>query len=127
GMVDCFLVILLAGAGDELQGIKKGIIELADVLAVNKADGDNRLRAEAARNELVRALHYLAVPDGAWQVPALTCSAATSDGVADVWRAVEKFIAHMQQNGALELRRREQALAWLDALVLEGLREAFAA
>jgi len=127
GMVDCFLVLLIAGAGDELQGIKKGIIELADVLTVNKADGDNRVRAEAARNELVRALHYLSSPEGAWEVPVLTCSAATSEGVGDVWRAVERYMNHMRQCGAFDARRRAQALDWLDALVLEGLRELFAA
>jgi LAO/AO transport system kinase len=127
GMVDCFLVLLLAGAGDELQGIKKGIIELADVLAVNKADGDNRLRAEAAQREFSRALHYLSAPEGAWQPPVLACSAYTNEGVAEVWQAVERFIAYVREQGAFALRRREQALAWLEALVDEGLREAFAA
>ncbi len=127
GMVDCFLVLLLAGAGDELQGIKKGIIELADVLAVNKADGDNRARAEAARREFSRALHYLSAPEGTWQPPVLACSAYTNEGVPEVWRAVERFVAQARERGAFDLRRREQALAWLDALVDEGLREAFAA
>ena len=125
GMVDCFVVLLLAGAGDELQGIKKGIIELADVLAVNKADGDNRVRAEAARNEFARALHYLSAPEGTWAVPVLTCSAATAEGVDDVWRAVERFVASGRQSGAFDARRREQALAWLAALVAEGLQDAF--
>jgi LAO/AO transport system kinase len=127
GMVDCFLVLLLAGAGDELQGIKKGIIELADVLAVNKADGDNRLRAEAAQREFSRALHYLSAPEGAWQPPVLACSAYTNEGVDEVWQAVERFVAYAREQGAFALRRREQALAWLEALVDEGLREAFAA
>jgi len=127
GMVDCFLVLLLAGAGDELQGIKKGIIELADVLAVNKADGDNRTRAEAAQREFARALHYLAAPEGAWQPPVLACSAYTNEGVPEVWAAVERFVAYARGQGSFELRRREQALAWLEALVDEGLREAFAA
>lgn len=127
GMVDCFLVLLLAGAGDELQGIKKGIIELADVLAVNKADGDNRARVEVARRELSRAIHYLAAPEGAWQPPVLACSARTNEGVAEVWGAVERFVAYGRAHGGFALRRREQALAWLAALVDEGLREAFAA
>jgi len=126
-MVDCFLVILLAGAGDELQGIKKGIIELADVLAVNKADGDNRLRAESAQREFTRALHYLSAPEGAWQPPVLACSAYTNEGVPEVWSAVERFVSYGRQQGSFDLRRREQALAWLTALVDEGLREAFAA
>lgn len=126
GMVDCFLVLLLAGAGDELQGIKKGIIELADVLAVNKADGDNRARADAARNDFARALHYLSPPEGAWQVPVLTCSATTHEGVDAVWRAVDRFVRVGRESGAFDARRREQALAWLEALVTEGLRELLA-
>lgn len=127
GMVDCFLVLLLAGAGDELQGIKKGIIELADILAVNKADGDNRARVESARRELARALHYLSAPQGTWQPPVLACSAVSNEGVPEVWAAVERFLAHMRADGGFALRRREQALAWLSALLDEGLREAFAA
>ncbi len=126
GMVDCFLVLLLAGAGDELQGIKKGILELADILAVNKADGDNRARAEAARCEFSRALHYLSGPEGAWPQHVLACSAVTGEGIAEVWAMVEKFFAHGKRSGAFTDRRREQTLAWLDALVGEGLREAYA-
>lgn len=126
GMVDCFLVLLLAGAGDELQGIKKGILELADVLAVNKADGENRERAEAARREFSRALHYLSAPAGAWQQQVLSCSAVTNEGIGAVWDMIQKFFDHARQGGAFAGRRREQALAWLDSLVAEGLREAYA-
>ncbi|HLP26934.1 MAG TPA: methylmalonyl Co-A mutase-associated GTPase MeaB, partial [Acidobacteriota bacterium] len=97
------------------------------VLAVNKADGDNRARAAAAQREFSRALHYLSAPEGAWQPPVLACSACTNEGVSEVWQAVERFVAQARERGAFELRRREQALAWLDALVDEGLREAFAA
>ncbi|MBW7893599.1 MAG: methylmalonyl Co-A mutase-associated GTPase MeaB [Opitutaceae bacterium] len=125
GMVDCFLVLLLAGAGDELQGIKKGLLELADVLTVNKADGDNRARAEATRREFSRALHYLAPPAGHWQPPVLACSAVTGDGIAEVWTTVEKFFDHGRNSGEFEQRRQDQAQAWLDALVAEGLREQF--
>jgi LAO/AO transport system kinase len=125
GMVDCFLVLLLAGAGDELQGIKKGILELADVLAVNKADGDNRARAEAARREFSRALHYLAGPAGAWQQQVLACSAVTGEGIAEVWETVVKFFAQGRESGTHARRRQEQAVAWLQQLVEEGLRESF--
>lgn len=125
-MVDCLLVLLIAGAGDELQGMKKGLIELADVLTVNKADGDNRLRAEAARAECARALHYLAGMDGGWQAPVLTCSALTGEGIDQVWSEVERFLAQARRNGTLARRRHEQARAWLQALVDEGLREAYA-
>jgi LAO/AO transport system kinase len=126
GMVDCFFVLLLAGAGDELQGIKKGILELADILAVNKAEGDNRPRAEAARRELARALHYLSPPAGAWQPKVLTCSAVSGDGLAEVWTTVEGFFLQARASGEFARRRQDQAQAWLDALVLEGLRDAYA-
>jgi len=127
GMVDCFVVLMIAGAGDELQGMKKGILELADVLVVNKADGENQLRAEATRLEFARALHYLAGEAGAWPVPVLACSAATGAGLPEGWAAVQRFFAHEEKSGSLGRRRRGQALAWLRALVEEGMREAFAA
>lgn len=123
GMVDCFVVLMLAGAGDELQGMKKGILELADVLVVNKADGDNRARAEAARLEFSRALHYLAGGEGAWQPPVLTCSAQTGEGVAAVWETVEQFIARARSRGDFDARRGAQQLTWLQAQIEEGLRE----
>ena len=125
GMVDCFLVLLLAGAGDELQGIKKGILELADILAVNKADGDNRKRAEAARREFSRALHYLAAPENAWQPQVLVCSAETGEGIGEVWTTIKKFFDKSRSTRTFAARRQEQALAWLDALIGEGLREAY--
>jgi LAO/AO transport system kinase len=123
GMVDCFLVLMIAGAGDELQGMKKGILELADVLVVNKADGENRLRAEAARLEFSRALHYLAGEPDVWQAPVLTCSAQTGEGVMEVWHTVEKFISQARSRGEFDARRRNQQLTWLQALIEEGLRE----
>ena len=125
GMVDCFMVLMIAGAGDELQGIKKGIIELADILVVNKADGDNLTRAEAARMEFGRALHYLAVPDGMWQPQVLTSSAMTGAGIAETWSTVEAFFNQARAYGDFKARRRDQAQAWLESLITEGLREAY--
>jgi LAO/AO transport system kinase len=125
-MVDCFLLLMIAGAGDELQGIKKGIVEMADIVAVNKADGDNRTRAEAARLEFERALHYFTVSDGDWQPPVLACSALEPDGSARVWAEVERFMAHGVRTGQFLERRRSQSLSWLSALLEQGLREAFA-
>jgi LAO/AO transport system kinase len=123
-MVDCFLLLMIAGAGDELQGIKKGIVEMADLLAVNKADGDNRLRVEATRLEFERALHYFSISDDAWHPPVLACSSLSSDGVREVWAQVERFMAHCLRTGQFEERRRSQSLSWLSALLEQGLREA---
>ncbi len=125
GMVDCFLVLMIAGAGDELQGIKKGILELADLLVVNKADGDNLTRAEAARMEFGRALHYLTVPEGLWQPRVLSCSAVTGAGIDETWTTVQAFFSQARATGEFTARRREQAQAWLESLITEGLREAY--
>ncbi len=123
GMVDCFLVLMIAGAGDELQGMKKGILELSDVLVVNKADGENRARAEAARLEFSRALHYLAGRAGEWRTPVLACSARTGRGVADVWAEVERFIGQSRARGEFDARRGGQELASFQVLLEEGLHE----
>jgi LAO/AO transport system kinase len=93
---------------------------------VNKADGDNRARAEAARREFSRALHYLSGPEGSWRQTVLACSAATGEGIPEVWETVEKFFSHGKRSGEFAERRREQVLAWLGALLDEGLREAYA-
>ncbi|HWA87159.1 MAG TPA: methylmalonyl Co-A mutase-associated GTPase MeaB, partial [Opitutus sp.] len=90
-MVDFFLVLMIAGAGDEMQGIKKGVIELADALVINKADGDNRDRATAALADMRRVLHYLHPVTAGWTTPALLASALTGDGIDEVWRATEDF------------------------------------
>ena len=124
-MVDCFLVLLIPGAGDELQGLKKGVIELADALVINKADGDNRPRALAAQAEMTRVLHYLGRTVPGWSPPALLASALTGDGLPEVWSATERFFDHTTRNGSLAERRRRQAVAWLHALVEEGLRTRF--
>ncbi len=124
-MVDCFLVLMIAGAGDEMQGIKKGVIELADALVINKADGDNRPRAIATQAEMKRVLRYLHPTTAGWETPALLASARTGDGVPEVWRSTESFFAHVARTGALESRRRAQAVEWMHALILEGLRLRF--
>ncbi|HYQ92753.1 MAG TPA: methylmalonyl Co-A mutase-associated GTPase MeaB, partial [Candidatus Competibacteraceae bacterium] len=98
-MVDFFLLLMLAGAGDELQGIKKGIMELADALLINKADGDNQLRARAAKAEYNRALHYLAPATEGWQTRAYTCSALAHEGIDEIWRVIEDFRQKTQASG----------------------------
>ena len=124
-MVDCFLLILIAGAGDELQGMKKGIFEIADILLVNKADGENKIRAEATRLEFERVMHYLSPATEGWKPPVLAASSVARTGIAEVWRAVEKYLAHVEKDGDFDLRRREQALSWWQALVEQELRVRF--
>ena len=121
-MVDFMLLLLLAGAGDELQGIKKGVIELADALVINKADGDNRARAEAAQQEYAHALHYLTSFTAGWTTQAYTCSALTGDGIAALWQVVQEFAAQTTASGVFAARRQTQRRAWLHNLVEEALR-----
>lgn len=124
-MVDFFLLLMLAGAGDELQGIKKGIMELADMLVINKADGDNRPRAEAARHEYSRALHYLSPATEGWKTEAYTCSALTGEGIATVWHVVETFRQQMSETGVFAARRRVQTREWVRAMLDEHLLSRF--
>jgi LAO/AO transport system kinase len=124
-MVDLFLVLMIAGAGDEMQGIKKGVIEIADILLINKADGDNRARCVATQAEMKRVLHYLQPPTKGWETPALTASARTGDGIPDAWKVVEDFFTTTRASGVLDARRRTQAVEWMHALVMESLRNRF--
>jgi LAO/AO transport system kinase len=124
-MVDFFLVLMIAGAGDELQGIKKGVLELADAVVINKADGDNRRPAELARRQYENALHLLMPTSNNWRVPVMTCSAKTGDGLAAVWDTVSDHRRRMIESRELEARRRDQALAWMWSLIEEGLRTRF--
>ena len=124
-MVDFFLVLMLAGAGDELQGIKKGILELADAIAINKADGNNVIKAEKAKIEYENALNLLTPSSRIWSPPVLTCSAVTMDGIDDIWQTILDHKKKLEISGELDEKRRKQALDWLWALVEEGLRERF--
>jgi LAO/AO transport system kinase len=124
-MVDAFVVLLIAGAGDEMQGIKKGVIELADLLVINKADGDNLPRSKAALAEMKRVLHYLRHATEGWQTTVQLASARTGDGVADVWTTLGQYFTTGERTGSTARRRREQAVAWMHALVEESLRTGF--
>jgi LAO/AO transport system kinase len=124
-MVDCFVVLMIAGAGDEMQGMKKGVIELADLLVVNKADGDNRMRAMAARAEMLRVLQFLRPATEGWPTPAILASALTGEGIPDVWKSVEDFFKTCRLCGVLDQRRRSQAVAWMHSLVSEALLHDF--
>ena len=124
-MVDFFLLLMLAGAGDELQGIKKGIMELADALLVNKADGDNKIRANAARADYNRALHYMAPATEGWRTQAYTCSAMSGDGITAIWQVINDFRRQTATSGVFEQRRQRQTLDWVYSMVEEHLRASF--
>ncbi len=124
-MVDFFLMLMISGAGDELQGIKKGILELTDAIAINKADGDNIQRAAFARRQFETALHFSAPSSPNWTPPVLTCSSLESTGVEAIWEVVLKHREKLMETGELELKREQQALDWMWFLVREGLAEWF--
>ncbi|WP_130864926.1 methylmalonyl Co-A mutase-associated GTPase MeaB [Acidipropionibacterium timonense] len=125
GMVDTFLMLAVAGTGDQLQGIKKGILELADVVAVNKADGDNAGNARVSARELSIAMK-LVQGDQKRRVPVLTCSAYTGDGLDDVWQAVLDHREWLESDGSLSSRRLDQQREWLWAMVRDEILESLA-
>ena len=121
-MTDFFLALMVPGAGDELQGLKKGLVEIADMIAINKADGDNIARCKAAAAEYRAALHILSPRSANWSPPVVTYSALTGDGIADLWG---KVLAHRQKlthSGEIAARRREQQVKWMWAMFEERLR-----
>jgi len=124
-MVDFFLVLMLAGAGDELQGIKKGVIELADAIAINKADGDNIEKAGRAQKDYETALHLLRPASPNWSPPVLTCSARELTGIEEIWAVVLKHRDIMASSCELDQNRRSQSLSWMWSLVEEGLKDRF--
>ncbi|MFV2073271.1 MAG: methylmalonyl Co-A mutase-associated GTPase MeaB [Thermoanaerobaculales bacterium] len=124
-MVDFFLLLKLAGAGDELQGIKRGILELADLVSINKADGGNLEAARRARAEFQRALDILRpAGESGWTPRVVTSSGTTGEGLDEIWKIICKHHEQFSANGELERRRRDQLLGWMWSLVDEGLRSA---
>jgi LAO/AO transport system kinase len=125
GMVDFFLLLMIAGAGDELQGIKRGIIEMADMMAINKAEGDNLQRAQAARQEYASALHMFPPrPDG-WLPPVLICSSRTGAGVTDIWETIKSFESQTKKKGSFDANRRSQRVQWLTQTIKDDLMAEF--
>ena len=124
-MVDFFLLLLLPGAGDELQGIKKGIVEMADAVLVNKADGDNRLRAEQARAEQQNAIHCLQPATAGWTTEVALCSGLTGEGIPEAWQLIERFYSRLEPAGVIAKRRQQQTLEWLSNLVQDALLRRF--
>ncbi len=116
-MVDTFLLLMVARTGDALQGMKRGVLELADVIAVNKADGDNVIEAKRAARELADVMRLMEPAHEDWHVPVLTCSARTGDGVEGVWEMVCEHRATLEASGALDRKRADQEVAWMWATV----------
>lgn len=125
GMVDFFLLLMLAGAGDELQGMKRGIMELADALCITKADGDNRAAASRARVDYENALHLFPPTGTGWLPPVLTGSALTGEGVAEVWQTIQQHQQLTTANGHRTSRRQEQQLSWFRSLLRQQLEGKF--
>lgn len=120
-MVDCFLYLALARTGDALQGIKKGVLELADVIAVNKADGDHEREARSAARELAGALRLFQQADAPWKTPVLTCSGLTGAGLDDVWQSVVRHSEVLREVGEFDERRRRQQVDWTWTMVRDAV------
>ncbi|SFB16589.1 methylmalonyl Co-A mutase-associated GTPase MeaB [Algoriphagus aquimarinus] len=113
-MVDFFLLLMLAGAGDELQGIKKGIMEMADGLVIHKADGENQINAKKAKSAYQNALHIFPLGQNNWSTPVMTASSTTKEGLSEVWGMIQKYNLQMQASGFWASNRASQRLNWLD-------------
>lgn len=125
-MTDFFLAIMIAGAGDELQGIKRGLLELVDMIAVNKADGDNEPKAHIAAREYANAVRLTSRSDPEWDVPVTTCSAKSGAGIIQTWEKVQDRILALRSSGRLHALRREQDLRWMRSLLEERLHRLLA-
>jgi len=124
-MVDFFLLLKLAGAGDQLQGIKRGIIEMADSIVINKADGDNLRRAQLAKTEFKRALQTYPHKENGWIPKVTTCSAIKKDNINGVWKVITEYLALVNENDCFQKRRQEQNTFWLIQTIEEQLKENF--
>ncbi|MFV8370306.1 methylmalonyl Co-A mutase-associated GTPase MeaB [Flavobacterium sp. LB2R40] len=124
-MVDFFLLLKISGAGDELQGIKRGIMEMADTIVINKADGDNVRKANLAKLEFNRALHLFPAKKSGWTPTTATCSAITQDGIPDVWETIQKFLELTKGNNYFFEKRKEQNQYWMLETINEQLKTNF--
>lgn len=125
GMVDFFMLLTITGAGDQLQGMKKGIMELADAIVVNKADGDNKPLAEKTRREYNQILHFLMPPTKGWETKAYTSSSINGDGIEEIWAVITKFKEITEHSGVFIERRKGQAKEWMSSQITERLHYAF--
>jgi LAO/AO transport system kinase len=124
-LTDFFLLLMLAGAGDELQGIKRGIMEMADGIAINKADGTNADKAKIARADYANAIHLFPPTESGWIPEVKTCSAIENNGVDGIYEMIEKFVRHTKAKDFFERKRKEQTVFWFENLVEEKIRDQF--
>jgi LAO/AO transport system kinase len=124
-MVDFFLLLKIAGAGDELQGIKRGIMEMVDAIVINKADGDNLKKAQFAKVEFNRALHLFPAKKSGWTPKTATCSALTSEGIPEVWNTINEFLSLTQTNSYFFQKRKEQNQFWMLETINDQLKSNF--
>ena len=124
-MVDMFLMLQISGAGDELQGIKRGIMEMADMMVITKADGENIHKAELAKVQYQGALHLFPVPESGWRPKVYTCSSVDRTGLEEVWKGVEEYLDHIQANGYYDANRNRQNKYWMYESINEVLKSSF--
>jgi len=125
GMTDFFLLLMLAGAGDELQGIKKGIMEMADMLVINKADGDNITKSQIAKRQYENALHIFPQSESDWTPIVSTASALKNIGIPEIWDRMLEFKTLVMENGYFEKNRKEQQIQWMYNNIHEDLKQLF--
>ena len=124
-MVDMFMLLQISGAGDELQGIKRGIMEMADMMVITKADGENVHKAELAKTQFQGALRLFPVPESGWRPKVYTCSSVAQTGLEEVWKGVEEYLDHIHANGYFQHNRNRQNKYWMYETINEALRSSF--
>ncbi len=124
-MVDMFMLLQISGAGDELQGIKRGIMEMADMMVITKADGENIHKAELAKAQFQGALHLFPLPDSQWRAKVYTCSSLDGTGLEEVWKGVEEYLDFIQANGYYDDNRNRQNKYWMYETINETLKSSF--
>ncbi|MEE9214550.1 MAG: methylmalonyl Co-A mutase-associated GTPase MeaB [Thermodesulfobacteriota bacterium] len=124
-MVDFFLLLLLAGAGDELQGIKRGVMEMADCVAITKADGENKQMAEIAKKQYENALKLYPVKENGWVAKVIKCSSITMEGISDIWETVQNHHNRMNDTGYLDRKRQDQSILWMHETIISELKDSF--
>jgi len=124
-MVDFFLLLMLAGAGDELQGIKRGIMEMADAIAITKADGDNKKRTEQAMSDFKNALHFFPPAPSGWTPRVMTCSALKKEGLEKIWETILNYIEYTRTNSWFSRHRTAQTVYWMHQTIEESLKDHF--